>query len=37
VCALFVDQVHRPGHRADLFNEFIIDVGEHIDDCVTDA
>ena len=33
----FVDQVHRAGHDAESLNELVIDVSEHIDDCVTDA
>ena len=33
----FVDQVHRAGDDADLLDDFVIDVRQHVNDSVADA
>ncbi len=34
---LFIDQRHRAGHGADVFEEVVFDVSEYVDDGVADA
>jgi hypothetical protein len=37
VSASFVNQVHRAGDHTDFFDEFVVDVRQHVYDCVADA